>query len=73
MKRCEAEGCLCVVPSEMLMCRRHWRMVPKRNQEEVWLYWKQVERGVYGAAELHRIAKSNAIESVRKQERKNLW
>jgi len=33
---CHAEGCEVSVPPKMLMCLRHWRMVPKGLQREVW-------------------------------------
>lgn len=33
---CHAEGCRVAVPPEMLMCKRHWFMVPKALREEVW-------------------------------------
>jgi hypothetical protein len=33
---CHAEGCTIAVAPEMLMCRKHWRMVPYRMQRAVW-------------------------------------
>lgn len=33
---CHAEACDVVVPPRMLMCRPHWRMVPKRLQDAIW-------------------------------------
>lgn len=33
---CHAKGCKVEVPPKMLMCRRHWRMVPRAMQAEVW-------------------------------------
>ena len=33
---CHACGCAVSVPPEMLMCRRHWFMVPKRIRDRVW-------------------------------------
>ena len=65
---CHAEGCTVEVPPKMLMCRRHWRMVPARLQAAVWnAYVPGQERrkdptGVYLAA-----AKA-AIEAVAKKE-----
>lgn len=34
--RCHARGCAMKVAPEMLMCRRHWGMVPRRLQLAVW-------------------------------------
>lgn len=33
---CHAEGCPLHVPPAMLMCRRHWSMVPRPLQRQVW-------------------------------------
>jgi hypothetical protein len=38
--RCHALGCLIHVPPEMLMCRKHWAMVPKAYQERVWTTYR---------------------------------
>lgn len=34
--KCAAMGCTMAVSSDFLMCRRHWKMVPKTLQEEIW-------------------------------------
>jgi len=33
---CHARGCQTPVPPRLLMCGRHWRMVPKPLQRAVW-------------------------------------
>ena len=33
---CHAEGCNAPVPPRMLMCLRHWRLVPRDLQRRVW-------------------------------------
>lgn len=33
---CHARRCTVAVPPRLLMCRRHWRMVPKDLQAAVW-------------------------------------
>lgn len=33
---CHASGCPVQVPPRMLMCAKHWRMVPKRLRDAVW-------------------------------------
>lgn len=35
-KRCTALGCSCIIPSRMLMCARHWKMVPSLIQDQVY-------------------------------------
>lgn len=38
--RCHAQGCVQAVRPEMLMCLRHWRMVPRNLQRAVWLHYR---------------------------------
>lgn len=33
---CHADNCEQAVPPRMLMCRRHWYMVPKRLRDQLW-------------------------------------
>lgn len=33
---CHARRCKVAVPPKMLMCRRHWAMVPRALQRDVW-------------------------------------
>lgn len=33
---CHATGCDTQVPPRMLMCRKHWFMVPREIQAQVW-------------------------------------
>ena len=33
---CHAKGCTVAVPPKLLMCLRHWRLVPARLQRDVW-------------------------------------
>jgi hypothetical protein len=37
---CHAKGCHEEVPPKMLMCGRHWRMVPAHLQKLVWKYYR---------------------------------
>lgn len=37
---CHAEGCETVVPPRMLMCLKHWRLVPKALQADVWEHYQ---------------------------------
>lgn len=38
---CHARGCTVVVRPEMLMCLKHWRMVPKEQQQAVWQHYRR--------------------------------
>lgn len=53
--RCAAHGCQQQVPSKLLMCVDHWRMVPAPLRREVWAHWHRLARdasarGAYDAA-----------------------
>jgi hypothetical protein len=37
---CHAEGCSTKVPPKLLMCARHWRLVPKDLQSRVWATYR---------------------------------
>jgi hypothetical protein len=37
---CHAKGCTVEVPPKMLMCRRHWRMVPRDLQDTIWRHFR---------------------------------
>ena len=37
---CHAKGCTVEVPPKLLMCLRHWRMVPKEIQSAVWRHYR---------------------------------
>lgn len=37
---CHAEGCTVLTAPRLFMCPRHWAMVPKAMQNEVWAAFK---------------------------------
>jgi hypothetical protein len=37
---CHATGCQVPVPPKMLMCRKHWYMVPSPLRREVWRLYR---------------------------------
>lgn len=37
---CHARGCTVATKPEMLMCLRHWRMVPRHIQRKVWATYR---------------------------------
>lgn len=37
---CHARGCKVVTKPEMLMCFRHWKIVPAILQREVWKHYR---------------------------------
>jgi hypothetical protein len=55
---CAARDCELVIKPGMLMCRRHWFMVPKAVRDTVWATWRSGD----GTAWL--VASNAAIEAV---------
>lgn len=37
---CHAAGCIVEVPPRLLMCARHWKMVPKDLQAQIWAHYR---------------------------------
>lgn len=62
---CHAEGCETRCKPEYLMCGRHWRMVPRGIQSDVWAAYVpgQCDFDPLPSAEWHAAA-DRAIEAV---------
>lgn len=70
--KCAAFNCQEIVPDRMLMCRRHWYMVPTRIRNDVWRHYKPgQESGKTEASLAYRYAIGEAISAVRIKERNN--
>lgn len=37
---CHARGCQVEVKPELLMCLKHWKLVPKAIQKRIWAYYR---------------------------------
>lgn len=59
---CEAEDCAKIVPSAMLMCKRHWFMVPKDLRDRVWAGYHR------GMDDEYHVAVAAAVDAVRRCE-----
>lgn len=66
--RCHAEACPVAVPPSMLMCRRHWRMVPKALQAEVWAHYVPGQEIRKDPTDTYLAAAQAAIEAVATRE-----
>jgi len=68
---CHAKGCLIKTKPEMLMCRRHWFMVPKAIRDQVWATYRpgQCDSGL-PSKEWHQAA-DEAIKAVAEKEARN--
>jgi len=63
--RCPIRDCgASNLPRGILMCRVHWRRVPKGLQEELWAAWRAYGRGDSGSRARYLSARNAAIRSV---------
>ena len=61
---CHAEGCETPVPPRMLMCPKHWRMVPAQLKAGVWATYvpgQEVRKNPTGE---YMVASQAAIDAV---------
>lgn len=68
--RCAAAGCRVVVSTRYLMCGRHWRLVPKAQQDAVWRAYRpgQEREGVTSASPEYLKAVEEAVAAVAQRE-----
>jgi hypothetical protein len=65
---CHAKGCKTPVPPRLLMCGKHWRLVPRPLQQAVWRHYRpgqEVDKEPTGA---YLDAAQMAIEAVEKRD-----
>lgn len=72
-RECCANGCLTGVPRHLLMCSKHWRMVPSAIQQRVYKHYRdeQLKEGGEPTDEWYAAA-ADAVEAVARAERKPL-
>ena len=58
--QCPVDGCLVMVSAALLMCARHWRMVPESLRAEVWATWADGS-GAGSLAHLQALAGSRPV------------
>lgn len=67
---CHATDCIKEVPPKMLMCGRHWKMVPRRLQDEVWATYVPGQERRKDPTNAYLIAARDAINAVATKEGK---
>lgn len=65
LRKCSAVGCTQMIESKILMCRPHWRKVPRLIQTEI---WKQYDPFAEKQKAEYLFAVRNAIGCVAKKE-----
>ncbi len=61
MHTCPVPNCEIDVPPHLLMCNKHWRLVPCPIQRRVWNAWKNMDR------EAHLAATRQAVAAVKER------
>jgi hypothetical protein len=69
---CHAIGCTRVVMPELLMCGRHWRMVPRLLQKLVWAHYRPGQCDDKDASKEWVVAANAAIHAVAFKEGKSI-
>lgn len=70
---CHAFECDKPVPPKMLMCLRHWRMVPKDVQDLVWAHYRSGQEIDKQPSHAYLMAQRSAVWSVWVLEGKGRW
>lgn len=61
---CHAIGCHTEVSPSLLMCRKHWRMVPYSLQRQVWAHYVKGQEVTKTPSPQYLVAAGNAIRAV---------
>lgn len=68
---CHAIDCYTEVKPELLMCLKHWRMVPRKLQSAVWATYRRGQCDDHSmVTEEYLLAAANAIDAVAVKEGK---
>ena len=70
---CHAENCKVQVPPKLLMCRRHWFMVPKLLRDRVWATYRPGQEIDKRPTREYLEAATAAIEAVYRRENPELF
>ena len=65
---CHARGCSVPVPEKMLMCLRHWRMVPRELKAGVWMHYRPKQEILKDPTPKYLEAARAAIQAVAERE-----
>ena len=68
LHHCHARGCKTSCKPEMLMCLKHWRMVPKNIQRAVWSSYRPGQCDDMRPSEMWQKAANAAIRAVLEKE-----
>ncbi|MFZ5621142.1 MAG: hypothetical protein ACOY5W_08995 [Pseudomonadota bacterium] len=61
---CRAHGCCSQIPPELLLCGRHWKMVPKELKRALWKLSRPGSDATKRTSDRYLTAAANAINAV---------
>lgn len=64
MRRCAARECPAEMPPRVLMCRRHWFMVPTEIRHRVWNHYRPGQETDHAPSGLYLAAMNEAVDAV---------
>ena len=65
---CHAKGCNVEVAPKLLMCIRHWRMVPKTLQAAIWRHYRPGQEIDKQPSEAYLVTQRAAVAAVAAKE-----
>jgi hypothetical protein len=65
---CHARGCTMHVPPRLLMCSRHWRLVPAELKRAIWLHYRRGQEITKDPSPEYLEAMKAAIDAVAAKE-----
>ena len=65
---CHAANCKVVIPPKLLMCGKHWKMVPEEMQQEIYRYYRPGQEVAKNPRKEWVKAASNAVSYVLRKE-----
>jgi hypothetical protein len=68
---CHAAECKATVPPEMLMCRKHWFMVPAKLRSLVWTTYRHGQCDDWEISHAYAEAATAAVRAVAVRERRS--
>lgn len=70
---CHAYGCGVEIPPKLLMCIRHWRMVPREVQRRIWREYRPGQEIDKQPSEAYLLVQRAAVWAVYVAEGKCAW
>ena len=65
---CHALACAVEVPPRMHMCRRHWAMVPRRLQDQLWAHYRRGQERTMTPSAFYLRAAADCVRAVAEAE-----